>query len=106
MINPFDQVVLTRDLVDSGLKTGCVGCVVEVYDNSDAFEVEFTTMRGRTIAVVTLSPSDIREFDDNDILCVRDLQSNEAKSSLSPMGLEFWDNSSDDKDWNNRNETS
>ena len=48
-----DRAVLTAPLPADGLEVGDVGTVVHVYPDGCAFEVEFTTLDGRTVAVVT-----------------------------------------------------
>lgn len=67
----LDTVVLTRDLKRYGLKRGDVGAVVHCYANGEAFEVEFVTGEGQTIAVVTLTERDIRPMRRGEILYVR-----------------------------------
>ncbi len=67
---PLDTVVLDRDLPEFGLRTGDLGAVVEVYE-PDALEVEFVTASGRTEAVVTLSTSEVRPVEENDLISVR-----------------------------------
>jgi hypothetical protein len=62
---------LTRDIERYGLKRGDIGVVVHVYDNGKAGEIEFVTAKGKTIAVVTLKPSDIRPMANDEILHVR-----------------------------------
>lgn len=71
MIKELDTVVLARDLRDYHLKRGDVGAVVHVYGDEKAFEVEFVTGEGETVAVVTLSVSDVRPMQRADILHVR-----------------------------------
>jgi hypothetical protein len=66
----LDVVVLNTDVVEHDLKRGDVGAVVHI-DGSDAVDVEFVTASGRTKAVVTLSPRDLRAVEDNDLLAVR-----------------------------------
>ena len=61
---------MNTDLPTYGLKRGDLGAVVDVYDAS-AIEVEFVTASGRTRALVTLKPSDIREVGDDDLVAVR-----------------------------------
>ncbi|OGO75872.1 MAG: DUF4926 domain-containing protein [Chloroflexi bacterium RIFOXYC12_FULL_59_14] len=73
MIRELDTVVLSRDLKEYGLTRGDVGAVVHCYTDNKAFEVEFVTGGGRTIAVVTLSESDIRPMQGKEILHVRTL---------------------------------
>lgn len=65
----LDTVVLTRDLPESGLRSGDVGAIVEVYE--DAYEVEFVTGAGRTQALLALSEADLRRIGSGDLLAVR-----------------------------------
>jgi regulator of protease activity HflC (stomatin/prohibitin superfamily) len=67
----LDTVVLTRDITEHGLKQGDIGAVVHVYQDSAAFEVEFVTGKGRTVAVLTLQPEEIRPIHNQEILHVR-----------------------------------
>jgi hypothetical protein len=71
MIDELDTVVLTRDVPDAQLKRGDVGAVVHVYEEGDAFEVEFVTADGRTIGLLTLMQDDIRPMAGEEILHVR-----------------------------------
>jgi hypothetical protein len=71
MIKELDAVVLVRDLPDQGLKPGDLGTVVFVHKNSAAYEVEFTTLAGDTIAVETLKADAIRPVHDDEIAHVR-----------------------------------
>jgi len=73
MIHELDAVVLTRDVDEHGLKRGDVGAVVHCYGDGAAFEVEFVTAEGRTVAVLTLNERDIRPLGERDILHVREL---------------------------------
>ena len=69
----LDVVVLERDLPDNGLRKGDLGAIVEVLD-SDHLEVEFVTAAGRTQALVTLSPTDVRSIVESDLVAVRSLR--------------------------------
>lgn len=69
-LHPLDVVVLTHDLPAHGLRVGDLGAVVEVY-SPDAVGVEFVAASGRTQALVTLHPADLREVADNDLVSVR-----------------------------------
>jgi hypothetical protein len=71
MIHELDTIVLSRDLKEYGLTRGDVGAVVHCYTDNKAFEVEFVTGEGKTIAVATLSNSDIRPMQREEILHVR-----------------------------------
>lgn len=58
--NELDVVALAHEIQQYGLSEGDTGTIVSVYNNGDAFEVEFVNRRGETIALITLAPSDIR----------------------------------------------
>ena len=66
----LDSVVLVSDLKESGLRSGDLGAVVEVYE-PDGLEVEFVSASGRTEALVTLSEDDVRPIADDDLIAVR-----------------------------------
>lgn len=73
MIRELDTVVLTHDVKEHGLVVGDIGAVVHCYGEGDAFEVEFVTGEGKTVALLTLTAADIRPFSSNEILHVREL---------------------------------
>ena len=60
MIKELDSVVLAVDLPAHRLKAGDVGTVVHVHGSGMGFEVEFVALDGETIAVTTLTPSELR----------------------------------------------
>jgi hypothetical protein len=70
-IAEHDVIVLTRDLPECDLRAGDVGAVVHVYAEGKAYEVEFVTGAGHTLAVETLQPKDIRPFGAGEILHIR-----------------------------------
>ena len=74
-IKEHDCVVLTADLPKEGLKAGDVGTVVHIHGNGVAYEVEFMTFAGKTIAVATVEASDVRPVGERDVSHVRELQS-------------------------------
>ncbi len=73
MIKEHDRIVLLKDLPEDGLQAGDVGTVVHIYRQGEAFEVEFMTLDGGTVAVVTLLSSQIRAVSKRDITHVREL---------------------------------
>lgn len=73
----LDTVVLDRDLPEHGLQRGDLGAVVKVY-GSKALGVEFVGASGRTQALLTLTPSDLRPALDQDLIMVRSLGHREA----------------------------
>ncbi|MCB1831666.1 MAG: DUF4926 domain-containing protein [Gammaproteobacteria bacterium] len=60
MIQEHDNVVLTTDLPSSHLEAGDIGVVIHIHKNGKAFEVEFLTFDGNTIAIATLDPTQVR----------------------------------------------
>ena len=73
MIRELDSVVLRHDIDKYGLKQGDIGTVVHCYGDGNAFEVEFVTAEGRTIAVITLASSNIRLMSKKEILHDREI---------------------------------
>jgi hypothetical protein len=60
MIKELDPVVLTENLPDEGLEAGDVGWVVMVHGEGAGFEVEFLTLAGETVSVVTVADRSVR----------------------------------------------
>ncbi|MCY7375587.1 MAG: DUF4926 domain-containing protein [Pyrinomonadaceae bacterium] len=58
-IKLFDVVALTADLPEESLGQGQVGAIVEVYNDGEAFEVEFVDKNGQTYGLLTLRPEQI-----------------------------------------------
>jgi hypothetical protein len=73
MIAELETVVLTHDLPEYGLVAGDVGAVVHQYADRNAYEVEFLTAAGKTVALVTLKAPDIRLLREREIWHVREL---------------------------------
>lgn len=67
----LETVILTHDIKKHGLSEGDMGAVVNVYDDGKAAEVEFVTATGKTVALITLTSSDVRDLKQNDMLHVR-----------------------------------
>lgn len=73
MIEELDTVVLLRDVEAHGLERGDIGAVVHAYKEGEAFEVEFVTGEGETVAVLTLRQEDVRRMEGREILHARAL---------------------------------
>jgi len=73
MMKEHDCVVLTEDVAAEGLQAGDVGTVVHVHKDGEAYEVEFMTLTGRTVAVVTLETKQVRPVASRDLSHVRPL---------------------------------
>lgn len=74
MINEHDQIVLKAHIPGEGLRPGDVGTVVHVYGGGKGFEVEFFTLTGGTITVVTLDASQVREISEKDVSHARPME--------------------------------
>lgn len=72
MICELDIVVLRNDIQEHGLREGDIGTVVHCYPQSSAYEVEFVTAEGKTVAVLTLPETNIRPMSNTEILHARD----------------------------------
>ncbi len=71
MISELDRVVLTADLPKYNLKPGDIGTVVLVHQEGLGYEVEFMTITGKTIAIVSLFNSQVRAIGDREIAQAR-----------------------------------
>ncbi|MSR59623.1 MAG: DUF4926 domain-containing protein [Planctomycetaceae bacterium] len=70
MVKELDTVVLATDLPEFGLECGDLGTVVLLHHNS-GYEVEFLTLDGETVAVVSLGPEQVRPVGQREIAHVR-----------------------------------
>jgi hypothetical protein len=73
MIKEHDRVVLKTEIAEEGLKAGDVGTVVHVHKGGEAFEVEFITLDGETVAVATIPASQVRPVHKREITHARSL---------------------------------
>jgi hypothetical protein len=71
MIQELETVVLVTDLPEHGLRAGDIGAVVLVHSSGEHYEVEFVTLSGETIAVVTVQDNQVRRVLDGEIAHVR-----------------------------------
>jgi Domain of unknown function (DUF4926) len=69
----LDRVALTRDLSEHGLVTGDIGAVVAVHQGGQGFTVEFMSLGGETIAVVTVRADAVRLLRRREIANAREL---------------------------------
>jgi hypothetical protein len=73
MIKEHDRIVLLKNLPEQGLQMEDVGTVVHVHRQGEAFEVEFMTLNGETVAIVTLLSSQVRPVGKRDVTHTREL---------------------------------
>jgi hypothetical protein len=72
-IKELDDVILNCDLPEHGLSVGDIGTVVLVHRRNTGYEVEFLSLDGDTIAVVTLMLNQVRPVQSGEIAHVRSL---------------------------------
>lgn len=73
-MHELDLVVLTHPIAAHGLEAGDIGTIVYAYQDGQAYEVEFVTAEGATVAVLTLTGADVRPRAAREILHVRALR--------------------------------
>ncbi|HML24137.1 MAG TPA: DUF4926 domain-containing protein [Aggregatilinea sp.] len=70
-MHELDQVVLTTDIPEHDLKAGDIGTIVLVHGEHEGYEIEFVTLGGKTIAVVTVTASQVRPIREQEIAHAR-----------------------------------
>lgn len=73
MIHELDQIVLTADIDGSQFKAGDVGVVVHIYESGDMFEVEFFSLGGDTLDVITVSANSARPIQAMEVVHARSI---------------------------------
>jgi hypothetical protein len=76
VIEELKDVILTSDLPKYGLTRGDIGTVVLVHKRGKGYEVEFTTLDGESIAIVTPEADQVRPSKPREIAHARDLTAN------------------------------
>ena len=71
MIEDLEVVVFTRAVPEHRLEAGDVGTVVMVHEGGKGYTVEVMTLRGATIAIVTVPADAIRPLAEHEIAHVR-----------------------------------
>lgn len=72
MMKELESAVLMVDLPDHGLDAGDIGTIVLVH-GSEGYEVEFVTLEGETLAVVSLAADQLRPVEAREIAHARAL---------------------------------
>lgn len=70
MIKDLDTVVLTEDLPEHSLKRGDLGTVVLIHA-AGGYEIEFMTLGGQTLTVVSLFAHQVRPVGQREIAQAR-----------------------------------
>jgi len=70
-IKEHDRIVLNVDVPSEKLAAGDIGVVIHIHSKGEAFEVEFITLDGKTLTIVTLERFQLRPVDHNEIAHAR-----------------------------------
>jgi hypothetical protein len=70
MLKELDRAVLATDLPEYGLSAGDLGTVVMVHGD-EGYEVEFMTLDGETLAVLSLAADQLRPVNAREIAHAR-----------------------------------
>ena len=73
MIKEHYCIVLTTNVPDEGLEAGDIGTVVHIHKGGEGYEVEFMTLTGETVAIVTLLAGQVRPLNRRDLAHAREL---------------------------------
>jgi hypothetical protein len=60
VIKELEPVVLTQSLPEQGLQAGDVGWVVMIHAGGAGYEIEFVTLAGETVSVLTVPAEAVR----------------------------------------------
>ena len=86
MLQEFEQITLTADIPDEDLKAGDVGTIVHIHPQGVAYEVEFFSPAGNTIAVATVENYQARPATPDEIV-PRTVLYNWAKDGIAVLTL-------------------
>ncbi len=75
MIKELQRVALTRPLPVYNLEAGDVGTVVMVYERGKGYSVEFMSLTGKTVAIVTVDVEFVRPLKDRELTNAREIAS-------------------------------
>jgi hypothetical protein len=67
MIQELDRVILTTDVPEYGLEQGDIVTVVLVHQDGEGYEVEFVTLDGDIVAVVSVYREQVRPIGSREI---------------------------------------
>lgn len=73
MLKEHERAVLTVDLPEHHLKAGDVGTVVYIYGDHKAYELEFFTLNGQTLDVITVEAVQVRAVSNTEVMHAREI---------------------------------
>ena len=78
MIQEYERIALTVDLLDYNLKAGDIGTVVDITADGKQYTIEFFTLDGETFAVVPVAPHQIRRLGHKEIANARLMETQQS----------------------------
>ena len=72
-ITELDRVALARDFPEHGLVAGDIGCVMMVYEDGAGYTIEFVSLGGETVALLTVEAAAVRQLGAREIARVREM---------------------------------
>ena len=73
MIKEHDRIVLTTDVPAESVRAGDVGTIIHIYTDGKAYEVEFLSLDGQTLAVATVDVAFVRPVTAHEITHAREM---------------------------------
>ena len=73
MIKELDRVALTEAVPEHNLEAGDVGTIVMEHEGGKGYTIEFMTLGGSTVAIVTVLAKAVREIRAREIAHVREV---------------------------------
>jgi hypothetical protein len=70
-VGEHERVALVVPVPSAGLRPGDIGTVVHIHGRGQAFEVEFFTLAGDTIDVLTLDAAQVRPLGHDEVASAR-----------------------------------
>jgi len=67
----LERVALTQDFPEYGLKIDDIGMILHICAKHKGYEVEFVTLNGELIALVSVYPAQIRQLEQDQIASAR-----------------------------------
>jgi hypothetical protein len=71
MIAELDRVILITDISEYSLEQSDIGTVVLVHQDGKGYEVEFVTLDGETVAIISLFAAQVRPISSREIAHTR-----------------------------------
>jgi hypothetical protein len=71
----LERVALTEAMPEHNLEAGDIGMIVHIYSEHKGYEVEFVTLNGDLVALVSVYTEQIRQLENNEIASARQVKS-------------------------------